>query len=865
MRNDVSMTRRRPTDRRPTAASSLRRLLPSLAAVLLAVTASVPALGAAGPVMVPSAEDATPTARTLAADTGTAATTTPVDPHLGLAGGSASARVDPAAVLQATIQYEEAVAHAGDKTDFAPGERVTVPFKPRKSDRWAVGGVAPRALPAGRLSGKALRAAKDPTTVTLSKSLPLPAGPIDTPSLGPGRAPSADLTAAVDPGGLRREVFGFLPYWELTDSSTRLDWEKISTIAYFGVGAASNGDLARKNTDGSTTVGWSGWTSSKMTSVINAAHHSGARVVLTVQSFAWTSSGVTRQKALLGSSTNRLNLARQIASAVRDRGADGVNLDFEPIVATYGDEFTALVKTVRAELDKVARGYQVTFDTTGWIGNYPIENATGSAAADAVVVMGYDYKSGSSAKVGSVAPLGGPVYDIGDTIRAYVGRIPPSRVILGVPYYGRAWSTDTSSLGAKNISGTKYGASTTVVYGIAHDYAQDHGRRYDPVEGVAWTVYKRENCTSTYGCVNPWRQIYYDDATALGAKYDLVNRYGLRGVGLWALGYDGTRTELYSMLKTKFIVDTIPPKITSATLSTSLVSPNGDGRLDSVTVRLAVTGLTRYGWLVTSFIDGVAGPAIRSGNLPGQTVSYTWDGRRPDGSGVPDGPYRITLWAEDASRNRSSASKIVTLDTRPPGLTLSATPTSISPNGDGRSDRTSLHLSADSTVSGKARILGPSGSTVRSWDVQAGRSGTWSWSGTTPGGSVVADGRYTFRIEGFDLAGNQTVRDARILVDRTIRSQSWTASSFRPTAGGSSRIVFSLARKATVTVAIYRGTTLVRNVWVRKTLAPGSYRWTWTGRTAAGALVSPGTYSAVITATSWIGASRSTRSVTVAP
>ena len=101
----------------------------------------------------------------------------------------------------------------------------------------------------------------------------------------------ADLAAAVDPGGLKREVFGFLPYWELTDSSTRLDWEKLSTIAYFGVGAAGDGTLQKTNSDGSTTVGWSGWTSSRMTGVINAAHANGARVVLTVQSFAWSSIG----------------------------------------------------------------------------------------------------------------------------------------------------------------------------------------------------------------------------------------------------------------------------------------------------------------------------------------------------------------------------------------------------------------------------------------------------------------------------------------------------------------------------------------------------------------------------------------------
>ena len=253
-----------------------------------------------------------------------------------------------------------------------------MPFKPRKADRWAVGGVTPRELPAGRVSGKAMRAAPTPGRPIRARSptRSWPSVPWTCRTSIPRRPSSFQPAAAVDPGGLKREVFGFLPYWELSDSSTRLDWEKLSTVAYFGVGASGAGNLQKRNSDGSTTVGWSGWTSSKMTSIINAAHASGARVVLTVQSFAWSSAGVARQKSLLGSSGNRANLARQIAAAVRDRGADGVNLDFEPIVATYADEFTSLVRAVRSELNKVHPGYQLTFDTTGWIGNYPIEAAT---------------------------------------------------------------------------------------------------------------------------------------------------------------------------------------------------------------------------------------------------------------------------------------------------------------------------------------------------------------------------------------------------------------------------------------------------------------------------------------------------------
>jgi Predicted glycosyl hydrolase len=505
MRNAVSLIPRRPTDRSRRNAGS--RAIGFLAGLLL-VIATVPVAGVGA---------AAPTGTDLAADATNA--------------------------LRPSIQYEQAVAHANDAIPFAAGARVSVPFEPRSADRWTVDGDEPLTLPAGRLTGKSIRdAAPTLGAPAGSDQISGPArqvGPIDAPTVDPSASIATHLAAVVDPGGLRREVFGFLPYWEIADPSTTLDWEKLSTIAYFGVGAAANGDLQRQETDGSTSVGWSGWTSSNLTNVINAAHANGARVVLTVQSFAWTSSELSRQKALLGSSTARANLALQIAAAVRDRGADGVNLDFEPIAATYADEFTSLVQSIRTELDAVAPGYQLTFDTMGWIGNYPIEAATAPGGADAVVIMGYDYKTGSSGTAGSVSPLGGPAYDLGDTLAAYVGRVPASKVILGVPYYGRAWSTSSSALNATTVSAAKYGASVAVLYETALQFGTDNGRQYDPVEGAAWTSYQRQNCSATYGCVTATRELYYDDAQSLASKYDLINSYDIRGVGIWALGYAG--------------------------------------------------------------------------------------------------------------------------------------------------------------------------------------------------------------------------------------------------------------------------------------------------------------------------------------
>jgi hypothetical protein len=92
------------------------------------------------------------------------------------------------------------------------------------------------------------------------------------------------------------------------------------------------------------------------------------------------------------------------------------------------DEYTAFVRTVRSELNKQAPGYQLTFDTTGFVGNYPIQAATAPGGADAIFVMGYDLprlgldvrrldRSGVRTR-----------YDLQDTIDAYdrEGLAPPS-------------------------------------------------------------------------------------------------------------------------------------------------------------------------------------------------------------------------------------------------------------------------------------------------------------------------------------------------------------------------------------------------------------------------------------------------------
>ena len=117
---------------------------------------------------------------------------------------------------------------------------------------------------------------------------------VDLIPLAPTDGSGSQATLASLPNGLRKQVFGFLPYWMLNASDLQwMRYDLISTIAYFGVAARSDGSLA---TSGST---WSGWNSAAMTGVINAAHRKGDRVVLTVTMMAWDSASASAQATLL--------------------------------------------------------------------------------------------------------------------------------------------------------------------------------------------------------------------------------------------------------------------------------------------------------------------------------------------------------------------------------------------------------------------------------------------------------------------------------------------------------------------------------------------------------------------------------------
>jgi flagellar hook assembly protein FlgD len=242
-----------------------------------------------------------------------------------------------------------------------------------------------------------------------------------------------------------------------------------------------------------------------------------------------------------------------------------------------------------------------------------------------------------------------------------------------------------------------------------------------------------------------------------------------------------------------------------------------------------------------------------------------WSGGAPHGSVAADGAYRLALWAADPGGNRVTKSWDVTLDTRRPVVGSSVTPPRFSPNGDRTDDSTRLQWTADEAASGNVRVFRGT-TTYRRWT--AGTAGSLGWNGRTAAGVAVADGRYTFRVELVDPAGNRTIRDAPVVIDRTAGSLAWSPNLFYPQDGdgyaATARVSFKLTRTATTTLRIYNNAGVsVRSAWSGRSLGAGTWSWTWNGRVAGGGYAPRGVYRAVLTATSWLGTTTLTRLVTV--
>jgi len=346
---------------------------------------------------------------------------------------------------------------------------------------------------------------------------------------------------------LRREIFGFAPYWQLSHNA-EWNYNLLTTVAYFGLDVNDDGTFA---TNGG---GWTGWTSAELTTVINNAHAAGDRVVVVIKDFRDASINKIVTTAAMQS------LIDGTMAAMQTHNLDGVNVDFEPSGSPlYPDIPQGLVTLMTAMSSQVHTRYpsaEVSIDTyagaASWDGgSFRIDQL--APVVDAMFVMAYDSVfSNMPGQAGPNSPMNGWTFNDTVDVAQYLTKAPASKIILGVPYYGYVWSTRDGSPYSQATSGAQ-AISYSGAVGNLSCGAISQTVGWDSTGQSPWAAWwsptSNDPCGDNLG--RP-REMYFDNATSLGIKYDLVNSNNLRGVGMWTLGYDTGHTELWNELAAKF-------------------------------------------------------------------------------------------------------------------------------------------------------------------------------------------------------------------------------------------------------------------------------------------------------------------------
>jgi spore germination protein YaaH len=368
------------------------------------------------------------------------------------------------------------------------------------------------------------------------------------PALAPATVPPAPAPGSVTaaPPLAPHEVFGFAPYWSLNQGNG-LDIAGVTTLAYFSIGINPNGTLDESG------PGWNGYESQALSTLITRAHAVGTRVVLTVNDFDQHS-----LDELTSSPSAAATLSRALIGTIEAKNLDGANLDLEGAGSADQTGLTSLVTEVSDALHQENPHWQVTMDTyassagntSGFYNIHALANAV-----DAFFVMEYSPNVAASAQASS--PLTSSLFSDLTTVTQYAAAVPAHKVILGAPFYGEDWPTTGNTLGA-----TATGLVTTP--SDSEIGANGHPIFWDPVTDSAWTAYQ---------VGDQWHEAFFDDPTSIYQIAQLATKYGLGGVGIWALGMEGTDAAMLDALEGSLPTVAYAMPIAASTTTTTTVPP----------------------------------------------------------------------------------------------------------------------------------------------------------------------------------------------------------------------------------------------------------------------------------------------------
>ncbi len=320
-------------------------------------------------------------------------------------------------------------------------------------------------------------------------------------------APGQSLLIVFDEDYVGRNIFAngfaypFISPWVLGQTLPFL-----SELSVFSYGFTTDGELINPT----LPTDW----------MIDEAVSYGTRPILTLTPF-----GPDGQfnnyliHVVLSNDTARNNLIRNVYQAVINEGYQGVNIDFEYILAEDRDLFTGFVRDMTFMIREL--GYEVTVDLAPKTSadqpgvlyegkDYP---ALGEVA-DRVLIMTYEwgYTYGPAMAVA-------PINKVREVIEYAVTEIPREKISMGIPNYGYDWKLPF-------VKGISKAQTIGNIEAVQIAIQNDAEILFDETAQTPYFLYRSEGID---------HEVWFEDARSMLAKYRLIREYGLYGFGCWQI------------------------------------------------------------------------------------------------------------------------------------------------------------------------------------------------------------------------------------------------------------------------------------------------------------------------------------------
>ena len=213
------------------------------------------------------------------------------------------------------------------------------------------------------------------------------------------------------------------------------------------------------------------------------------------------------------------NLIQNLLNTMDEKGYEGVDIDFEYILASDRDAFTAFVwevaETMRANgyHTSVALAPKTSSEQTGLLYEGKDYRTLGEAA-DHVLLMTYEwgYTYGPPMAVA-------PIHQVRRVVEYALTQIPSEKINLGIPNYGYDWPLPY-------VRGVTKATTINNVQAVRIAIAQGAVIQFDELSQSPFFTYISEGTE---------HEVWFEDVRSLQEKFNLIKEYSLRGCGYWQI------------------------------------------------------------------------------------------------------------------------------------------------------------------------------------------------------------------------------------------------------------------------------------------------------------------------------------------